>query len=594
MAALTLGLFATMAAQAYDFEKDGIFYNVTSLEDLTVEVTYENSSSYYTGSYWGDIIIPETVEWNERAFTVTAIGAWAFYSGNITSIHMPSNITSIKDLAFAHCDELDSIIIPDNVTSIGGQAFCECENLKSIIFSKNLKTIDGLAFESCTNLSSVILPQNLTILERDVFTDCTNLSSVTLPENLKTIRSNAFSNCTSLSSITLPSSLNNIEHDAFNGCNTLDSVIVKSSTPIAIEESVFPTETYFNGTLFVPQGCKSVYQNASVWKNFTNIVETDYADPTVRLLTVTVSGGGYVTFLGQTLENGTLDWNVDANSSVYISAYPEPGYQTTITIRDDKENSTSTVGLNFSSVQIGEEPVTIEVTFTKIPVTLTVQQGESGYVEVEAEYGQTRNVRITPYDGWYINSVTFDGMDYTYMLDAENQFTTPELYSNAYLNVDLQPYFTPSPVTLTIQQAESGCVEMEAEYGKTNTIRITPYEGWYINSVTLDGTDYTYMLDAENRFTTPELYDNAFLNVAFEQYNSDGVRGISADGTKVYAQEGRLVIDQTTPGSLIRIYDESGREMKSFTADESRMEITLPANHVYIVKTPQKSVKIKL
>ena len=34
--------------------------------------------------------------------------------------------------------------------------------------------------------------------------------------------------------------------------------------------------------------------------------------------------------------------------------------------------------------------------------------------------------------------------------------------------------------------------------------------------------------------------------------------------------------------------------MKSFTTDGSRTETTLPANHVYIVKTPQKSVKIKL
>lgn len=325
-----------------------------------------------------------------------------------------------------------------------------------------------------------------------------------------------FANCINLSSITLPGSLTDLGENTFNGCSILDTVIVKSSTPYDIDESAFPTKTYLNGTLFVPQNCKSVYQNAAVWKNFANIVETEYADPTVRKLTVTVSGGGYVTFLGQTLEEGSLAWNVADNSSVHISAYPEPGYRTTITVRDDNGNSTSTEGLNFCNVQIEEDPVTVEVTFTKIPVTLTVQQAESGYVEVEAEYGQTRTVRITPYDGWRINSVT------------------------------------------------------------------------------PDGTDYTYMLDAENRFTTPELYSNAFLNVAFEQYDSDGVRGISADGTKVYAQEGRLVIDQATPGSLIRIYDESGREMKSFTTDGSRTETTLPANHVYIVKTPQKSVKIKL
>ena len=567
MAALTLGLFATMTAQAYDFEKDGIFYNVTSLEDLTVEVT--NEGELYN-HYSGDITVPETVEWNERTFTVTAIGDDAFSQSDITSINMPSSITRIEHTAFYHCEQLDSIAIPDSVAYIGGQAFRGCERLKSVVFPIFLESIDYSAFNECDSLKSIVLP-----------------------DNLKHIGS-SFEDCINLSSVTLPGSLTSTLGETFKGCIKLDTVIVKSSTPFDISESTFPTDTYLNGTLFVPQGCKSVYQNAAVWKNFTNIVETDYADPTVRLLTVTVSGGGYVTFLGQTLENGSLDWNVDANSSVYISAYPEEGYRTVITVRDEKGNSSTIEGLNFSNVQIGEEPVTVEVTFTKIPVTLTVQQGESGYVEVEAEYGQTRNVRIMPYDGWYVNSVTLDGTDYTYMLDAENRFTTPELYSNALLNVDLQPSVTPSPVTLTIQQAESGYMEVEAEYGQTRTVRITPYDGWRINSVTLDGTDYTYMLDAENRFTTPELYSNAFLNVAFEQYDSDGVRGISADGTKVYAQEGRLVIDQATPGSPISIYDESGREMRSFTTDGSRTETTLPANHVYIVKTPQKSVKIKL
>ena len=566
-----MGLLATVTAQAYDFEKDGIFYNVTSLEDLTVEVTREEGNYHH---YSGDIIVPETVDWNERTFTVTAIGDHAFSQSDITSINMPISITRIGSAAFSHCDQLDSIAFPESVTYIEGQAFCECERLKSVVFPKNLETIGFAAFEKCDSLKGIVLPDNLKYIDGSYI--------------------GTFENCMNLSSVTLPGSLINIGENTFKGCIKLDTVIVKSSTPYDIDESVFPTETYFNGTLFVPQNSKSVYQNAAVWKNFTNIVETDYADPTVCKLTVVAHGEGEVNFLGQSVRNGKLEWNVEKNSEVDILANPDFGYKVTVSFPTDDGPGSSVEDLTYFSAQIGEDPVTVEVTFTKIPVTLTVQQGESGYVEVEAEYGQTRNVRIMPYEGWYVNSVTLDGMDYTYMLDAENQFTTPELYSNAYLNVDLQPYFTPSPVTLTIQQAESGCVEMEAEYGKTNTIRITPYEGWYINSVTLDGTDYTYMLDAENRFTTPKLYSNAFLNVAFEQYNPDDVRGISADGTKVYAQEGRLVIDQATPGSLIRIYDESGREMKSFTTDGSRTETTLPANHVYIVKTPQKSVKIKL
>lgn len=94
---------------------------LTSLEDLTVEVTEADGSIAY---YTGDITVPETVEWNGRTFTVTAIGESAFYyNQDITSVNMPASITSIEHYAFSHCSQIDSIIIPDNVTYIGAQAF---------------------------------------------------------------------------------------------------------------------------------------------------------------------------------------------------------------------------------------------------------------------------------------------------------------------------------------------------------------------------------------------------------------------------------------------------------------------------------------
>ena len=61
-----LMLLACTGVHAYDFEKDGIYYNVTSLTDLTVEVTCEEEYAS-ENSYRGDIVIPEQVEWNGRA-----------------------------------------------------------------------------------------------------------------------------------------------------------------------------------------------------------------------------------------------------------------------------------------------------------------------------------------------------------------------------------------------------------------------------------------------------------------------------------------------------------------------------------------------
>lgn len=473
MATLMMGLFATVNVQAYDFEKDGIFYNVTSLEDLTVEVTYENNTDYS-----GNITIPEAVEWNERTFTVTAIGEDAFYYNTaLETIELPNTITEIKRYAFRNCSDLKRVKFPDNEVMISDHAFLECTSLTSIMTPATF--ISRNAFEGCSALTYVIFSATEANNDWQRFV---------------------------------------IEEQAFNGCNSLDSIVIYMDTPPDIQENSFPANTYFNATLFVPQDCKEVYASTEVWNNFSNIDEFDYSNPNSCTLSVSSIGCGTVSFLDdQSVYNNSITRKVKKESTIEFHITADYGYK-------------------LKAIQINgiDVPITELVTSTNLSETL-----------------------------W--------------------------LDSNSYAFT-----FCPIPVTLTVQQAESGCVEVEAEYGQTRTVRIMPYDGWRINSVTLDGTDYTYMLDAENRFTTPELYSNAFLNVAFEQYDSDGVRGISADGTKVYAQESRLVIDQATPGSLIRIYDESGREMKSFTTDGSRTETTLPANHVYIVKTPQKSVKIKL
>ena len=86
------GLFLSLSAFAQDFTVDGINYNVIS--DSSVEVTSR-------GSYTGDIIIPYSVDYLEREYIVTSIGAWAFDG----------------------CTKLTSITLPDGVTSIGYYAF---------------------------------------------------------------------------------------------------------------------------------------------------------------------------------------------------------------------------------------------------------------------------------------------------------------------------------------------------------------------------------------------------------------------------------------------------------------------------------------
>lgn len=86
-----------------------------------------------SGGYEGDIVIPETVVFNERTYRVTSIGK----------------------KAFAFCDPLTSITIPDSVKRIGWKAFLDCESLEEIIIGNSVKGIGRDAFDGCDSLLSI-------------------------------------------------------------------------------------------------------------------------------------------------------------------------------------------------------------------------------------------------------------------------------------------------------------------------------------------------------------------------------------------------------------------------------------------------------
>ena len=103
-------------ALAYDFEVNGIYYNITSSEDFTVEVTRSSSSYDY---YKGDIDIPSTVSYNDQIYRVTSIGERAFWNcTEMTNVTIPEGVTKIDDEAFEYA-AIHSVVIPKSVSTIG-------------------------------------------------------------------------------------------------------------------------------------------------------------------------------------------------------------------------------------------------------------------------------------------------------------------------------------------------------------------------------------------------------------------------------------------------------------------------------------------
>ncbi len=151
------------------------------------------------------------------------------YSGG--TIGEQYKVTAIEENAFRDCTTLTSVTIPSGVTSIGNSAFSGCDNLTTVMFGGNsqLQSIGDAAFSSCSTLTSITIPEGVTSIGRAAFEDCSSLTSITIPEGVTSIGDSVFYGCDSLTSITIPDSVTSIGSFVFSGCDSLTSITIPDS-----------------------------------------------------------------------------------------------------------------------------------------------------------------------------------------------------------------------------------------------------------------------------------------------------------------------------------------------------------------------------
>ncbi len=257
-------LLCSFLVSAHDFVVDGIYYNITSSTDLTVEVTYQGSSySTYADEYSGEVVILATVAYEGSTYSVTSIGWGAFGECNsLSSIVIPEGMKTIGGKAFYNCAGLTSVAIPSSVTNVGYEAFSGCTGIKELHIADNMEPlncdyyseeyffkdspIEYMYFgREITNydvnysfakwkrtLKTVIIGDGVTTIPDFIFDSCYYLSSVTISDNVQHIGKYAFYCCDDITSIALPNGLNSIGIAAFSGCNIENLIIPKSVTSI--------------------------------------------------------------------------------------------------------------------------------------------------------------------------------------------------------------------------------------------------------------------------------------------------------------------------------------------------------------------------
>ena len=149
--ALVACLMCALGASAYDFESNGIYYNITGSN--TVEVTKRLT---YSGGYSGAVTIPSTVTNGGKTYTVTRVGKEAFRSdGNLTSVNLPTTIEVIDSAAFFYTKGLKSINFPEGLKRIAYSNFYHIDSLATVVLPSTLLSIEHECFNFCSNLSSV-------------------------------------------------------------------------------------------------------------------------------------------------------------------------------------------------------------------------------------------------------------------------------------------------------------------------------------------------------------------------------------------------------------------------------------------------------
>jgi len=315
---------------------DGIYYNLGT-----------GGATVTSGNYTGNITIPPSVFYGGTVYFVTGIYYNAFNNCyTLTSVYIPSTVTSITNNPFSGCSALTTIIvdggngnyssdagvlynknkttliccpggktsyvIPAGVTNIGDGAFSGCSTLTSIDVetgNNNYSSDGGVLYNKNKNTlilcpggkKSYVIPTGVTSIGDGAFSNCKALTSVTIPVGVTNIGDGAFSGCSALTSITIPVGVKSIGTDVFNNCSGLTSVTIPNTVTTIGDWAFLGCGI---SSITIPESVISIGFDAFAGSNLTFIVIPnsvksldDYAFEACEKLTSVTIGSG-VTSIG--------------------------------------------------------------------------------------------------------------------------------------------------------------------------------------------------------------------------------------------------------------------------------------------------------
>ena len=280
----------------------------------------------------------------------------------LTSVVLPSSVTTIKSEAFSHCSNLRYINFPSSLSIIESYSFMGCSSLENIQLSSAVKSIGTNAFtlvkadinvdNGNPNYSSVdgvlynknkttliqcpisktgsfSIPSSVSKIGTRAFYYCRGLTSIDIPSSVSIFENGdvwncgAFYACSGLTTINIPASVTEIGRETFAECVNITSIYVNSAIPVDLSSSpeVFTNIDKSNAKLYVPFGTKDLYSAANQWNEFTDIIE---AADVFSLAAVNANIGASANSTTSVELTANVNWTASSDQS-WLSVSPSSG-----------------------------------------------------------------------------------------------------------------------------------------------------------------------------------------------------------------------------------------------------------------------------
>ena len=197
-----------------------MYCNDPGIEEITISNEYQSLSlsnilGYTNGYSYKKITFAEGVE--------TIIDGACRDWQNLSSVTIPSTVTSIGSDAFWCCSSLCEVVLPDGLKSLGSGSFYGCGSLVSVNIPSGIESLGKYLFHECGSLHKIDWPSGIDTIYENTFYRCSSLKEVTNTSHICCIEDNAFGDCGSLPTLDI-SGLKSIGGSAFSNCSNLGDI----------------------------------------------------------------------------------------------------------------------------------------------------------------------------------------------------------------------------------------------------------------------------------------------------------------------------------------------------------------------------------